>query len=71
MGEAYYVLAGSGTVKVGAETAPVVRWNAIPVLPGEVSSFTNTGTEPLELLVMAVARDMETKTALMRGTARP
>ena len=71
VGEAYYVLAGSGTVKVGAETAPVVRWNAIPVSPGEASSFTNTGTEPLELLVMAVARDMETKTALMRGTARP
>ena len=37
----------------------------------DVSSFTNTGTEPLELLVVAVARDMETKTAVMRGTARP
>jgi mannose-6-phosphate isomerase-like protein (cupin superfamily) len=71
VGEAYYVLAGSGTVKVGAESAPVARWNAIPVSPGEVSSFTNTGSEPLELLVVAVARDMETKTAVMRGTARP
>jgi len=71
VGEAYYVLAGSGTVKVGAETAPVARWNAIPVSLGEASSFTNTGTEPLELLVVAVARDMETKTAVMRGTARP
>ena len=71
VGEAYYVLAGSGTVKVGTETAPVARWNAIPVLPGETSAFTNTGSEPLELLVMGVARDMETKTAVMRGTARP
>ena len=71
VGEAYYVLAGSGTVKVGTETAPVARWNAIPVSPGETSSFTNTGSEPLELLVVAVARDMETKTAVMRGTARP
>lgn len=71
VGEAYYVLAGSGTVKVGAETAPVARWNAIPVSPGETSSFTNTGSDPLELLVVAVARDMETKTAVMRGTARP
>ena len=71
VGEAYYVLAGSGTVKVGTETAPVARWNAIPVTPGETSSFTNTGSEPLELLVVAVARDLETKTALMRGTARP
>jgi mannose-6-phosphate isomerase-like protein (cupin superfamily) len=71
LGEAYYVLAGSGTVKVGAETAPLQRWNAIPVAVGEVSSFTNTGSEPLELLVVAVARDMEAKTALVRGTARP
>lgn len=71
VGEAYYVLAGSGTVKVGAETAPIARWNAIPVSLGETSSFTNSGTEPLELLVVAVARDMETKTAVMRGSARP
>ena len=71
VGEAYYVLAGSGTLKVGTETAPVQRWNAIPVTLGETSSFTATGSEPLELLVVAVARDMETKTAVMRGTARP
>ena len=71
LGEAYYVLAGSGTVKVGPETAPLRRWNAIPVMVGELSSFTNTGSEPLELLVVAVARDMEAKTALVRGTARP
>ena len=71
VGEAYYVLAGSGTVKVGTETAPVQRWNAIPVTIGETSSFTNTGSEPLELLVVAVARDMEAKTAVLRGGARP
>jgi mannose-6-phosphate isomerase-like protein (cupin superfamily) len=71
LGEAYYVLAGSGTVKVGPETAPLRRWNAIPVTVGERSSFTNTGSEPLELLVVAVARDMEAKTALVRSTARP
>ena len=71
VGEVYYVLAGSGTVKVGAETAPVQRWNAIPVALGETSVFTNSGAEPLELLVVAVARDMEAKTVVMRGTARP
>jgi len=69
VGEAYYVLAGSGTVTVGAETAPVQRWNAVPVSPGETSRITNTGTEPLELLVVGVARDMETKAAVMRGPA--
>jgi mannose-6-phosphate isomerase-like protein (cupin superfamily) len=71
VGEVYYVLAGSGTVKVGAETAPVQRWNAIPVTLGETSTFTNSGAEPLELLVVAVARDMEAKGAFMRGPARP
>jgi mannose-6-phosphate isomerase-like protein (cupin superfamily) len=71
VGEAYYVLAGSGTVKIGDETAPVQRWNAIPVTVGETSAFTNTGSEPLELLVVGVARDMDAKTAVLRGTARP
>lgn len=67
VGEAYYVLAGSGSVTVGAETAPVVRWDAIPVRIGETSLFTNTGTEPLELFVMGVAKDMATKTQMISG----
>ena len=70
VGEAYYVLAGAGTVTIGDETAPVERWNAIPVSLDETSRFTNTGTEPLELLVVGVARDMEAKTAIMQGAAR-
>jgi mannose-6-phosphate isomerase-like protein (cupin superfamily) len=65
IGEAYYVLNGSGTVAVGSETAPVVKWDAIPVGLDETSSFANTGDEPLELLVMGVARDMETKLRFM------
>jgi mannose-6-phosphate isomerase-like protein (cupin superfamily) len=70
VGEAYYVLAGSGTVTVGQETAPIERWNAIPVALDETSSFSNTGSEPLELFVVGVARDMETKQAIMRAPAR-
>ena len=64
------MFAGSGTVKVGGETAPVRRWNAIPVLVGETSLFTSTGWEPLELLVVPVARDMGAKAAVMRGATR-
>ncbi|MCC7044561.1 MAG: cupin domain-containing protein [Acidobacteria bacterium] len=71
VGEAYYVLAGSGTVTIGTETAPVRKWDAIPVRLDETSSFTNTGTEPLELLVMGVARDMNAKAAFMRGPGGP
>jgi mannose-6-phosphate isomerase-like protein (cupin superfamily) len=72
-GEAYYVLAGSGTVTVKvpqAETAPVKTGDAIPIRVGESSVFTNTGTEPLELFVMGVAKDMAAKTQLVSGGQR-
>jgi mannose-6-phosphate isomerase-like protein (cupin superfamily) len=70
VGEAYYVLAGSGTVTIGAETAPVVKWDAIPVRLDETSTFTNTGSEPLELLVVGVAKDMDAKMQFMSGPGR-
>jgi hypothetical protein len=70
VGEAYYVLAGSGTVTVGDESAAVGRWDAIPVRIGETSLFTNTGSDPLELFVMGVAGDMEAKTRLITGGGR-
>ena len=70
VGEAYYVLAGSGTLTVkgpAAETAPVRTGDAIPIRIGESSQFTNTGSEPLELFVMGVAKDMAAKTLLLSG----
>jgi len=73
VGEAYYVLAGSGTVTVkgaASETAPVKIGDAIPIKIGESSLFTNTGSEPLELFVMGVARDMAAKTQLLAGGPR-
>ena len=70
MGEAYYVLAGSGTITVAGETAALRAGDAIPVRVGEASSFTNSGTEPLELLVIGVARDMDAKIRSMTGGPR-
>ncbi|HXH24494.1 MAG TPA: cupin domain-containing protein [Vicinamibacterales bacterium] len=74
IGEAYYVLAGSGTVTVtgpaGTETAPIRAGDAIPIRIGESSRFASTGTEPLELFVMGVARDMAAKTQLLTGGAQ-
>jgi mannose-6-phosphate isomerase-like protein (cupin superfamily) len=70
VGEAYYVLAGSGTVTVKgstSETASVKAGDAIPIKVGESSLFTNTGSEPLELFVMGVAKDMAAKTQLLVG----
>ena len=65
IGEAYYVIAGSGTVTVGAESAPVGPGDAIPVRLGETSAFANAGAEPLELLVIGVAKDLEAKAAFI------
>ncbi len=54
--EFYYGMAGSGSVAVGAETAAVAKGDAVPVFLNEVHSFQNSGTEPLELMVVGVAR---------------
>jgi mannose-6-phosphate isomerase-like protein (cupin superfamily) len=73
VGEAYYVLAGSGTLTVKgqtSETAAVRTGDAIPIRIGESSLFTNTGSEPLELFVMGVAKDMAAKTQLLSGGAQ-
>ena len=81
VGEAYYVLAGSGTVTVvsgsvpgvrvredpAAATAPIRAGDAIPIRIGESSVFANTGSEPLELFVMGVAKDAAAKTQLLSG----
>lgn len=65
MGETYYVMNGSGTVTVGNETAPFAKGDALPVRIGEAKSFANTGTEPLEMMVIGVARDMDAKNAFL------
>ena len=68
VGEAYYVLAGTGTVAIqGAthESAAVRTGDAVPIKIGESSRFSNTGPEPLELFVMGVARDAAAKTRLL------
>ena len=67
------MLGGEGTVSVkGAApgTAPVRAGDAIPIRLGESSQFTNTGSVPLELFVMGVARDMAAKTQLLTGAPR-
>lgn len=73
VGEAYYVLTGSGTLTVkgpASETAPVRAGDAFPIRIGESSHFINTSPEPLELFVMGVAKDMAAKTQLLAGGAQ-
>ena len=73
LAEAYYVLGGEGTITLsGVEsgTAAVRAGDAIPIRIGETTRFTNTGSAPLELFVMGVARDLAAKTQLLTGAPR-
>jgi mannose-6-phosphate isomerase-like protein (cupin superfamily) len=58
--EIYYVMNGAGTVKmssqgVAEETAPIRGGDAIPVQLGEVHSFENTASQPLEFMVIGIS----------------
>jgi quercetin dioxygenase-like cupin family protein len=48
--EFYYVIRGSGTVWLGAETFEVTAGDAVCVLPGVVHGVTNSGTQVLEIV---------------------
>lgn len=54
--EFYYVMSGAGSVTVGTETEPVSKGDAVPVQLGETHSLKSNGSEPLELMVVGVAR---------------
>jgi mannose-6-phosphate isomerase-like protein (cupin superfamily) len=69
VGEAYYVIAGGGRVTIGGESVPIAVGDAIPVRLGETSTIANAGTEPLELLVVGVAKDLDAKTAFILASA--
>jgi mannose-6-phosphate isomerase-like protein (cupin superfamily) len=58
--EIYYVMNGQGTVKISSqgmreEMAAIRSGDAVPVQLNEVHSFENTGSEPLEFMVIGVA----------------
>jgi mannose-6-phosphate isomerase-like protein (cupin superfamily) len=63
--EVYYVMKGSGTITVASgagrgatpETVPIKEGDAIPIQLSEMHSVANTGNEPLEFLIIGVARD--------------
>ena len=65
MSEVYYVMGGTGAAKIGAETAAIRTGDAIPVRLEEAIAITNNGTEPLEFLIVGVARDSAAKDTLM------
>ena len=70
LAEVYYVVGGQGTVTIGAEQAPIKDGDAIPVRLNESRAIENTGTAPLEFLIVGVAKDMAAKQELMAANPR-
>jgi mannose-6-phosphate isomerase-like protein (cupin superfamily) len=65
MSEVYYVISGSGEVRIGTEKAAIHAGDAVPVRLNEEQSVTSSGSEPLELMIIGVAKDFASKEALM------
>jgi mannose-6-phosphate isomerase-like protein (cupin superfamily) len=53
--EIYYVLDGDGEARIGAETAPIHKGDAVPVVLNEPHSFTNNGSRDLEFMIIGVS----------------
>jgi mannose-6-phosphate isomerase-like protein (cupin superfamily) len=62
LSEAYYVMSGDGSVTVNGETVAIKKGDAIPVDIGQSKSF-KAGSQPLELMIIGVAKDMASKNA--------
>jgi mannose-6-phosphate isomerase-like protein (cupin superfamily) len=65
IGGFYYVMAGQGSVTIGAETAAIAAGDAVPILLNDTKSFENTGTEPLELMHVGIVSNMSRRNELL------
>jgi mannose-6-phosphate isomerase-like protein (cupin superfamily) len=65
MSEVYYVMSGNGAVTIGSETASIHTGDVVPVRLNETQSLVNSGSEPLEFMIIGVAKDSAAKDALM------
>jgi quercetin dioxygenase-like cupin family protein len=71
MSEMYYVVSGAGTVTVDTERANLRSGDAVSIDVGQSSAFSNETAEPLELMIVGVARDMAAKTSLLNQPRFP
>jgi len=63
-------MSGSGAVTLGSETSTIHAGDVMPVRLNEVREIKNSGSEPLEFLVIGVAKDMNAKDTLMATPPR-
>ena len=68
----YYVMTGDGSVSLSTrgqqDSAAIHSGDAVPIQMGEIHSFENTGTQPLELMVVGVARDLRKELEFVDAT---
>ncbi|MEO7691828.1 MAG: cupin domain-containing protein, partial [Sphingomonas sp.] len=69
MSEVYLIVSGDGEVTVGAETAAIHTGDVIPVDVGQSRSMRSTGSAPLDMMIIGVARDLTTKAAFIAASA--
>lgn len=65
LAEIYYVFGGSGTVTVDGETAPIKAHDILPINTGQTRSFAASGAQPLEMLIVGIAKDLSSKEAFL------
>jgi len=68
--EVYYTMSGNGDVTLGTETSTIHAGDVMPVQLNETREIKNSGSEPLEFLVIGVAKDMNSKETLMATPPR-
>jgi mannose-6-phosphate isomerase-like protein (cupin superfamily) len=68
--EVYYVTAGDGTVTLGSESSTIHSGDVIPVDLNVTRTIKNSGSGPLEFLVIGVAKDFDAKNSLMATPPR-
>lgn len=68
--EFYYVMAGTGTIRINNEQSAIKNGDAVPIHMNEIHSVVNSGTEPLELMIVGIARNMDSKNYLIANAAQ-
>lgn len=67
VGGFFYVIAGSGKVTIGSETADIKEGDAIPIMLGDTRQFENTGATPLQLMQVGIVSDMARRQEILNG----
>lgn len=68
LSEAYYVISGEGSITINGETIAIKKGDALPVDLNMAKSF-KAGAQPLEMMIIGVAKDLATKEAFAANPA--